>query len=397
MSQPLSGHLLRGHHRDWQVLPAQSQLPVQGRIKAPTPRPSVERFDPRCFLDEEDVLIELALLGFERIAPVYRLGPEGTRVHGFIEGEALSVSRPPGTALARAELDQLAALFGRLAQIPPVAMALVHSCPVPSRPRTGRDFLRALVRFTRRRVHARHQAALGGLFQTLGVEAEVLSVTGPLVRSAARMTNRPFCLLHGDLHRDNLIVAEADRQLWTIDWELALVGDPLYDLATHLHLMDYPQPQEQSMVLRWASAVEERLPGAAEGMARDLPRYLAYKRVQSVFTDVIRQAIEVRQAPPGQREERLVRAGELVGRALERAARPLGLGRVPGPSVVAGAFAAFTAGVSATAPAPAPAPRPPGLRAAPAPPSAGSAPTGLAATRRGGPSAASRRGRSGTG
>ncbi|TNM28444.1 aminoglycoside phosphotransferase family protein [Streptomyces sedi] len=398
MSQPLSGQLLRGHHRDWQVLPAEGQDHITGRIKAGRSRPGVTRFDPRCFLDEEDVLIELALLGVERIAPVYRLGPDGTRVHGFIEGVPLSALRPPGTPLTGGELDQLTALFGELARIPPVAMALVHRCPVPGRPRTSRDFLRGLVAFTRQRVYARHGRPLAGLFQTLGVDPDVLSVTSPLARGAARMTNRPFCLLHGDLHRDNLIVGENDGQLWTIDWELAMVGDPVYDLATHLHLMDYPERQQQAMTLRWAGAVEEQLPGAAEGLPRDLPRYLAYKRVQSVFTDVIRQAVAVREAPAGQLAERLATAGAMVSRALARAERPLGLGRVPSPGAVEGVYAAFSAGTPMP-PGPPRAKPDPGKarRGAPAPPPAAAGRVAPAATRRAARAAASPRERSGSG
>lgn len=52
------------------------------------------------------------------------------------------------------------------------------------------------------------------------------------------LTDRPRKLLHGDLHSKNFVV-DRSGHLWTIDWELALVGDPLYDLATHLHLMGY--------------------------------------------------------------------------------------------------------------------------------------------------------------
>ncbi|MEV1010787.1 aminoglycoside phosphotransferase family protein [Streptomyces sp. NPDC049881] len=383
MSQPLPRPTLRGNHRVWQVVRAEGELAALGRLKAGRPRPGVHRFDPRCFGSEEDVLIELALLGMQRIAPVYQLGSpdDDLRVHGYIEGEALSVSRPPGTPLSGGELSQLAELSGRLATVPPSAMALVHRCPVVLRPRNSREFLHGLIRFTRRRVYAVHRPAMEGLFTSLHIGPGVLGPSGPLSREASLLTDRPFCLLHGDLHRDNLIVAEADGLLWTIDWELALVGDPLYDLATHLHLMRYPPAQEPEVLARWARAVEASLPGASDGLARDLPRYLAYKRVQSVFTDVIRQAFLVRAAPPGQLDASLARAGEVVGAALRAAARMLGLGRVPGPSAVEGAYAAWRAGLSG----------------APAPPPAATAPARRAATRRGGPSAASRRGRRGSG
>ncbi|CAM5643364.1 hypothetical protein SGRIM128S_09667 [Streptomyces griseomycini] len=32
-------------------------------------------------------------------------------------------------------------------------------------------------------------------------------------------------------------IVDPQGGLWVIDWELAMIGDPLYDLATHLHLM----------------------------------------------------------------------------------------------------------------------------------------------------------------
>ncbi|MDT0343376.1 aminoglycoside phosphotransferase family protein [Streptomyces litchfieldiae] len=357
MSQPLPRSTLRGHHRVWQVLRAEGELAPPGRLKAGLPRPGVHRFDPRCFTNEEDVLVELAQLGMKRIAPVYRLGPGDMRVHGYIEGEPLSVSRPPGTALSRSEIAQLADLFGQLGTIPPAALERVHACPSFLRPYTSRDFLRGLVRFTRRRVYAVHGPALRGLFHALRVDPAVLAPTGPLVRSAALLADRPFCLLHGDLHRDNLIVAEADGMLWTIDWELALIGDPLYDLATHLHLMRYPPTQEHAVLTRWARVMEGQLPGSTAGLSRDLPRYLAYKRVQSVFTDVIRQAHLVRATPPDELPEQLGRAGELVSAALRGAARTLGLGKVPGPRAVEAVYAAFSAVPTAPSAVPAPAGR----------------------------------------
>ncbi|RBM17859.1 aminoglycoside phosphotransferase [Streptomyces sp. PT12] len=396
MSQPLPGTSLRGHHRVWQVLRAEGEFASLGRLKAGRPRPGVQRFDPRCFLHEEDLLVRLARLGVPRIAPVYLLGPGSTRVHGYIEGDPLSALRPPGTALTDPEIAQLTDLFGTLAGIPPAAVEAVHRCPTALRPRTSRDFLRGLVRFTRRRVYTVHRPALGGLFTALRVDPVVLSPTGPLARDATLLADRPFCLLHGDLHRDNLITADADGMLWTIDWELALVGDPLYDLATHLHLMRYPPAQEHALVSRWAREMEARLPGAAAGLSRDLPRYLAYKRVQSVFTDVTRQANAVRASPPDELEERIAHAGAVVSTALRRAARTLGLAPVPGPRAVEAVYAAFNAGLGAAPslpPAPSSQPPPGAQAAAPAVP-AQAAP---GATRRGGPSAAWRRERSGSG
>lgn len=335
---------LHGHHRVWQILRPADGATSLGPLKAGRVRPGVHRFDPRCFGSEEDLLVELALLGVARIPQIHRLGPDDLLVHGYIEGETLAEHRPPGTPLSADQLGQLMEKFAELATISPADLELVHECPSDARPHSTRDFLRGLVRFTRRHVYAVHRPELRGLFATLRVSPAVLAEDGPLARAAARLTARPFCLLHGDLHRDNLIVARQDGALWTIDWELALLGDPVYDLATHLHLMRYPAWQEEEVVARWAETLDGVLPGATAGLAEDLPHYRAYKRVQSVFTDVIRQSFAVRAATPERLPAQLARTVEVVSAVLGAAADDLGLGDVPSPSVIEGAYAALRAG-----------------------------------------------------
>lgn len=384
--------LLGGHHRVWHVLSPQGRLAGLGRLKAGRARPGVAHFDPRCFAAEEDVLIELSLLGMDRIPPVHHVGEDGLRVHGYIEGETLSRPHPPGTPLPEAHLAHLMDLFGQLAAIRPGALELVHRCPAGRRPRTSGDFLRRLISFTRTRVYAVHRPELHRLFAALRIEGDtVLGPYGALAREADQLTDRPFCLLHGDLHRDNLIIAESDGALWTIDWELALLGDPVYDLATHLHLMGYPAGWQRGLTRRWSQAVEAALPGASAGVSKDLPRYLAYKRVQSVFTDVVRQAQIVRSTSAADLPEQLERTAGTINTVLRRAAKPLGLGRVPSPSAVEAAYAGYAAlaaqpGAAVTA----------GAAASPAPPQAAAGPAGPGATTRGVPSGAWPLGRSGT-
>lgn len=52
----------------------------------------------------------------------------------------------------------------------------------------------------------------------------------------ARAAWRRVCLVHGDLKHDNLLVARADNEtsLTLIDWEMARLGDPAWDLAALL-------------------------------------------------------------------------------------------------------------------------------------------------------------------
>jgi 5-methylthioribose kinase len=44
-----------------------------------------------------------------------------------------------------------------------------------------------------------------------------------------RMLDRSVCLVHGDFSPKNVLVN--DRSFWVIDWEIAHVGDPTFDLA----------------------------------------------------------------------------------------------------------------------------------------------------------------------
>lgn len=166
---------------------------------------------------------------------------------------------------------------------------------------------------------------LDELLADLGVPADRLAA---FAAHRPRLTDRPRALLHGDLHRKNFVVDRAGT-LWTIDWELALIGDPLYDLATHLHLMDYPADQEADVIARWARAVGAE---ASCGAHDDLPQYRAFKRVQSLCTDVLRAAARLTEAHPADEE------GEAAARTAARAdGRPIpARGKLRAAAVVVG-------------------------------------------------------------
>ena len=56
------------------------------------------------------------------------------------------------------------------------------------------------------------------------------------------LTNREFVICHCDIHRKNILI-DGDA-VNILDWELALVADPLYDIAVHFHRMKYDVDQE---------------------------------------------------------------------------------------------------------------------------------------------------------
>ncbi|MFG2472707.1 phosphotransferase family protein [Streptomyces canus] len=315
---------LRGYHHETYVMP----LPLDGRrsVKFREPRSEILWFDRRCFSSEEELLV--ALQGWISCVPdVLDVG--GVRFQRFIEGRTIRRGHLVGRRVPDAVFGQIVDLFRQLVRIDPHHLGVERRCEREDRAQEGDcyRFLDRLITFSEKQVFERNRARFGELFSELGVGQDSFS---RLRKHASGLRERPFCLLHADLHRENFII-DGDGRLWAIDWELAMTGDPLYDLATHLYLMRYPEDQSRRMTQEWCEVVERVRPGSSYGWECDLPLILDFKRAQSVFTDVIRTALSLQletgfnwPALPGA-------AGKLWG-VLAAAAEPLGLDTVPGPS-----------------------------------------------------------------
>ncbi|MEU6849063.1 aminoglycoside phosphotransferase family protein [Actinacidiphila alni] len=352
---PLKGY----HHQTYAVRldPASPFAKDFGRLKLREPREGVYWYDMRWFPSEDLVLRLLDEHYRDRlphIPHVRNLNVQGqwTAFLGFIEG--VTLDRVPGSRGARVAekyVGQIVELFRSLVAVDPRTLETFggpfpcgcdqHETigPQPTRAAVkggSTAFLRGLTHFTVRHAYEdRQRASLHDLLTELGVPRGALAA---FERRRPQLTDRPRALLHGDLHRKNFVV-DPDGALWTIDWELALIGDPLYDLATHLHLMAYPEDQEEDLIGRWEKAVGE---DAAAGAREDLPHYRAYKRVQSLCTDVIRAATRLLESPdvPGTREAytRLRGTSALVGKVLDAVLEPLGVDRAPSRPAVEGVF-----------------------------------------------------------
>ncbi|GAA1350852.1 phosphotransferase family protein [Streptomyces beijiangensis] len=334
---------LKGYHHDTWVfsLPdtgEAGEAGVHGRWKCREPRPGLFWFDRRCFTSEEDLLRVLA--GRVRKIPEL-LEFDGVGLQRFIEGRTLGEVTKEKAALPESYIGQLMELFSEMVHIRPEDLKIERSCGSDEESHELADgdtsgFLRRLVDFTENEVFLRHRDRFGKLLGRLGVDDEALM---RFRKRMSTLTERPFCLLHGDLHRENFIVDGEDR-LWTIDWELAMFGDPLYDLATHLYLMRYPPEQAQKVILQWCDTVEWVRKGSSDGWKEDLPQLLAYKRAQSVYTDVIRSALTVG-ADRDLNWPLLLHTVLKLRRVLVRAQDVLELGSLPGLWQVVSALLAW--------------------------------------------------------
>ncbi|GHK02880.1 hypothetical protein SY2F82_46770 [Streptomyces sp. Y2F8-2] len=106
---------------------------------------------------------------------------------------------------------------------------------------------------------------------------------GEILDRHTLVPRRPV-LLHGDLNPWNL-VRRPTGGLTLIDWEMAMVGDALYDLVRHMHLTPTRPEIRERLFARWS----ERLPeDCTKGWQDDWRVYRWMEVVRSAYVDLDR-------------------------------------------------------------------------------------------------------------
>ncbi|MZD04714.1 phosphotransferase, partial [Streptomyces sp. SID5785] len=321
-SETCSGESMGGHHNLNRVVQLTSQQardlgrPAGTHVLVRRRRDGVPSVVIRTWPDEAAVLRGIGdhLDGVPRF-----LARRGDRsIHTYLAGTPLAAVCPEGKPVDSRLIEAFADLLARLACVPERALP-----PRPAhwpRDRDTAGFLRTLWTQADQQVRMPNWAEFGGLFVALGVPEDALRKYGPW---APRMSPRPFGLLHGDLHRGNVVVTgDGVPPLRCVDWELASYGDPLHDLAVHLVRTHYPPDQVDEVVDAWRRAMGRVRPEAVVGLDEDLPHYLDFEHAQSVYPDVIR-AVRSLDRVFGRSD--LEAAAKEIRRALLAAQRPLAL------------------------------------------------------------------------
>ncbi len=117
-------------------------------------------------------------------------------------------------------------------------------------------------------------------FQAFGFPSDPL---GPIEAAWPLLTRRPLVCVHADIHRKNMIIKDGVSHF--LDWELALWGDPVYELAVHFHKMGYTPAERDHVVQLWQAALP---PEHTAGWEPDLDVYLAHEQVKSAIVDTVR-------------------------------------------------------------------------------------------------------------
>lgn len=99
------------------------------------------------------------------------------------------------------------------------------------------------------------------------------------------VTPRRPVLLHGDLNPWNVVRREDGSGLTLIDWEMAMVGDPLYDLVRHMHLTPTLPDIRERLFARWSRLLPE---DCTKGWQQDWRVYRWIETVRSAYVDLDR-------------------------------------------------------------------------------------------------------------
>ncbi|WP_327320782.1 aminoglycoside phosphotransferase family protein [Streptomyces sp. NBC_01235] len=107
------------------------------------------------------------------------------------------------------------------------------------------------------------------------------------ILSRYRVSRRSPALLHGDLNPWNLVRRNDALALTIIDWEMALVGDPLYDLVRHMHLTPTRPEIRNRMFRRWEKKLSRKY---TRDWQQDWNVYRRLETIRSAYIDLDRLA-----------------------------------------------------------------------------------------------------------
>ncbi|AEV81652.1 hypothetical protein ACWT_0638 [Actinoplanes sp. SE50] len=245
--------------------------------------PATDQMDLRP-LDE--VAILEAIAGRVYAPQVWRTDPARRFfVCSFVGEATLNEISPRGTAVMMQQMDSIIGTMAALTTVPVSAFVAMQRDSISALGLPVTSTLDMLVSHL-------------GLLANEAIERRPIlaaalslpSVDGIVSAIPQREVARPDVLMHCDLHRKNLRTGAPGGGLYVLDWELALVGDPLYDLAVHIHKMSYPEWQKEAFISAWKERV---MPTGWSD--RDFGAYLAIERSKSAYVDLLRSMQNVLQ------------------------------------------------------------------------------------------------------
>nr|WP_147664609.1 aminoglycoside phosphotransferase family protein [Candidatus Prometheoarchaeum syntrophicum]QEE17725.1 Phosphotransferase enzyme family protein [Candidatus Prometheoarchaeum syntrophicum] len=204
-------------------------------------------------------------------------------IHSYIDGDLFQDLYPATTPFPNWICGNLAIQMKTLHQFSP-KMCTPHCSKLPKSPDSS-GFFQYLIALVEG-IYGKYKKSYGSHFEQLQFPPDPFDI----VRiNALKLKTRPFTLCHCDIHRQNLIIPTKNaRNLVILDWELALVADPFYDIATHLHKMNYAPGQELIFLETYLGQLRATL--GFKDSWNQIQIYLQLERIKSAIVDLVRMA-----------------------------------------------------------------------------------------------------------
>jgi aminoglycoside phosphotransferase (APT) family kinase protein len=250
------------------------EVTVEGRpglVKRP--RPGAQHMDLRTW-SERAVLLAIGNCGIRAPSVLASDGVDGSFVIERLPGLTVEDHWPRGTPLPPGTVEDLVMLLAQVMSVSPSALP-----DLPAGRPTGDDasgFFALLVEHTTgllRGCPSEHDERL----RAFGVGEAALQ---EVIDAGGHISAQVLGLCHGDLNRRNLL--RHGGRTWVLDWELATLGDPAWDVAVLLHRSGLC-PKDARMLRTQLAAVHPH-PPAEESVIT----YLRLEQFRSLLVDAVR-------------------------------------------------------------------------------------------------------------
>jgi hypothetical protein len=264
-----------GYYHDNHVIQCGDQNYVV-RVRKLLSEPDVE---PRMY-PESSVLVAIAII--DAVTPELVYNPPGREymVISHLPGRAFAELYPPATRAPDSFVEFVALVMSELYKIRRGSLGEV----LPESPwqQDSQDsaFLPVLLNWLAR-IYESAGPVTRKCMRALGIPDNPFNATHFRIDHS----RRSFRLCHGDIQRPNFLIAAGDRYA-LLDWEMAVWGDPVWDIACHMHRAAYPPDQERGALGRLLRSCPEWDASASELAAYE--SYLMIERYRSLVLDCIR-------------------------------------------------------------------------------------------------------------
>ncbi len=279
-SRGLEKNLVEGHYHLNYVLPDEF-CPVLLRI----PKQDEELFDLKVF-PEYQLLQLLAKTEILCPHPICNLQHDQGHYQTYISGITFKKLYPLLSRVPEHYVSLIAEEMLKIHSIPTTKINSLIKSVVQVKERFGditkyncQNFFTDQIAYISK-IWEKYRTLQPGLFDDLYFPKDPFDICKLKI---SQISNRELCLIHTDLHRANLIIHTV-KSIGIIDWELSQYGDPVFDLATHFHLMKYHPSRERMFLDKYF----EKSHLNYDDIIYDLSIYRRFCEIKSAIVDCIR-------------------------------------------------------------------------------------------------------------